>query len=556
MSWFFALHATHPVAHAVGIVALVCAAGLALGGVRVRGIGLGSAGVLFAGILTGHFSKPVEPAMLAFIQDFGLILFVFPMGLQLGPGFFAAWREHGVRLNALALVGIALATVLAVLLGRLAGMDPAATVGLLAGATTNTPALAAAQQALASVIGATDERLALPALASAVAYPVAIVGHIVALLLLQWSFGIDPVREGEAIAAESRRTAEPLERRTLVVENANLTGVAIADIPGRVETGVTISRIRHADRPVQIALHATTLRAGDRLSVVGTCAMLDRFQRGVGSASSEDLAAAPGDVSSRRVVVTETAVLGKTIGDLELARFGVVVTRVARAGVEMSATPSLRLQFGDVLQLVGAADDVAKATPLLGDAPRRLDETQFIPFFLGIFAGIALGMLPIPVPGLPGPLRLGLAAGPLVVALAVSRVGHVRRLVWHVPATVNLAFREFGIALFLAAVGLAAGPRFFATVVGADGVTWVVVAFVLAVLPLLVVGAFARLVLGMSFPLLAGVLAGSVTNPSLLAFATGVARSDAPTAGYATVYPVTMLLRILVAQLLTLALCR
>lgn len=556
MTWLFALYTTHPVAHALAILALVCVAGLALGSVKVRGIGLGTAGVLFAGIVTGHFGKPVDHAMLDFVKELGLILFVFTIGLQLGPGFFAAWREQGVRLNLLAIAAIAAAAGLAPLLGALLGLDPAATLGLLAGATTNTPSLGAVQQTLGSLPGVGDERIALPALAYAVAYPAAIVGIIGSLLGLQWIFGIDPVREGEALVTQQEAAIEPLERRAMMVENPNLAGVAIADVPGRAETGVIVSRLRHGGGTVQPALGDAVLAVGDRLLVVGTRAMLDRFQTVVGRASDDDLMRTPGSVTYRRVVVTEERVLGKSVPELGLEQFGVVVTRITRGDVEMTAVPSLRLQFGDVLQVVGAADDVAKAAELLGNSLERLNETHFIPFFLGIFAGIALGTLPIPVPGLPEPVRLGLAGGPLVVALGLGRIGHLGRLVWHMPMNANLAFRELGIALFLAAVGLGAGPRFFASVFSATGAWWLVTSLTVTVVPLFAVGAFARIVLRMNFTVLAGVLAGCVTDPPALAFATGLARSDAPAVGYAAVYPLAMLLRILTAQILTLVLCR
>ncbi len=555
-SWLGQLYATHAVAHAIGVLALVCVAGLAFGSLKIRGIGLGTAGVLFAGIVVGHFGKPVEHAMLDFVKEFGLILFVFTIGLQLGPGFFAAWRQQGVKLNLFTLGIIALGTGLAPFGGWLLGFDPAATLGLLAGAVTNTPALGAVQQTLGTLPDVAAERVALPAVAYAVAYPAAIAGIIGSMLALRSMFGIDAVAEGEAFVAEQRATVEPLLRRTLVVANPNLVGVALADVPGRVETGVTVSRVRcGAEATVRPALGSTVLALDDRLLAVGTRAMLDQFQLVVGRAGEEDLMEAAGDVVFRRVVVTARDVLGCSLPELGLERLGVVVTRVARGDVELTPAAGLRLKFGDVLQVVGAEDDVAKAAARLGNALRELNATQFVPFFLGIFAGIALGTLPIPVPGLPEPVRLGLAGGPLLVALLLGWAGNLGRLVWHMPANANLAVRELGIALFLAAVGLAAGPRFFASVFSATGVQWLAVALVVTVVPLVAAGVFARVVLGLNFAVLSGVLAGSVTDPPALAFATGLARSDAPTIGYATVYPLAMLMRILAAQVLTLALC-
>jgi len=366
VSWLGELHATNPVAHAIGILAMICVVGMALGSVKIRGVGLGTAGLLFAGLLVGHLGKPVDHATLDFVKELGLILFVFTIGLQLGPGFFAAWQQHGVRLN---------------------------------------------------------------------------------------------------------------------------------------------------------------------------------------------LLAAPGGVTYRRVVLTSTDVLGKTVSELGLEALGVVVTRVTRGDLELGSVPGLRLKFGDVLQVVGTAKALDQAADVLGNSVKHLNETHFIPFFLGIFAGILLGTTPISVPGLPQPVRLGLAGGPLVVALLLGRVGHLGRLVWHVPLNANLAFREFGIAMFLAAVGLAAGPQFFGAVFRTTGLRWLLLGLVVTTVPLLVVGLFARLVLRTNFTIVSGVLAGSVTDPPALAFATGTARSDAPSVAYATVYPVAMLLRIEIAQVLTLLLC-
>ena len=558
MNWLFQLHTTHPVAYAVGVLALVCVAGMALGSVKVRGIGLGTAGVLFAGIITGHFGKPVDQDTLDFVKEFGLILFVFTIGLQLGPGFFATLRREGLRLNAVAATVVLLGSGLAVTLGWLLKIDSSAVLGMLAGATTNTPSLGAVQQTLATLPGISEDRLALPALVYAVSYPAAIAGIIGTLLLLKAIFRIDAVKEAEAFAAEQRGRVEPLENRTLVVENPNLAGLTIEAIPSRVETGVTVSRHRPAGETiVQTAPGNTILQRGDSIVAVGTRAMLDRFQRVVGRQSDEDLILAPGNVTRRRVVVTKKDVLGKTVGELALdARCGAVVSRVTRADIELTAVPGLRLQFGDMLQVVGDEESLKHAAKLLGNSVQELNETHFIPLFIGIFLGIVVGTMPIAFPGLPRPVQLGLAGGPLIVALVLGRFGRIGRLVCHMPVNANLAFREFGIALFFAAVGLAAGPRFFASVFSSNGLLWLGTGLCVTILPLLFSGLIARAALKLNFAVLSGLLAGSVTDPPALAFATNIARSDAPTVAYATVYPLTMLLRILCAQVLALTLLR
>jgi putative transport protein len=557
MNWLLQMHTAQPVAHAIGVLALVCVAGMAVGSLKVRGVGLGTAGVLFAGILTGYFGRPVDHATLEFVKEFGLILFVFTIGLQLGPGFLAALRQQGFALNALAAAVVALGALTAPTLGWLLGIDPAAVLGLLSGATTNTPSLGAAQQTLTTLPGVSPDRQELPALAYAVTYPVAIAGIIGTLLALKALFRIDPLKEAEAFATEQRRDAEPVERRTLIVENSNLEGVQVEAIPGRREMGVTVSRIRRADEAeVLLAAGGTMLKKGDRIVAVGTGAMLDRFQQVVGRRSDEDLVEAPGGVTSLRVVVTNKRVLGKTVRDLGLDHlFGVIITRLTRADLEMSAVQDLRLRFGDVLQVVGDPASIQKAAVFLGNSLKELNETHFIPLFIGIALGILLGTVPIVVPGLPQPLRFGLAGGALIVALVLGRLGRIGRLALHMPANVNLAFREFGISLFLAAVGLMAGPKFFSTVFSPVGALWLFAGLIVTVPPILVVGVFARAVLKVNFMALSGLVAGSMTDPPALAFASNIARSDAPTVSYATVYPLTMVLRILSAQVLVLLLC-
>src|ERR1700751_16917 len=326
MNWLLQIHSTQPVAHAIGVLALVCVAGMAVGSLKVRGVGLGTAGVLFAGILTGYFGKPVDHATLEFVKEFGLILFVFTIGLQLGPGFLAALRQQGLALNALAATIVALGALTAPTLGWLLGIDPAAVLGLLSGATTNTPSLGAVQQTLTTLPNISPDRQDLPALAYAVSYPVAIAGIIGSLLALKAFFRIDPNKEAKAFVAEERSNAEPLERRCLVVENPNLAGVAVDAIPSRLETGVTASRIRsHGETEIRVATAGTILKSADRIVAVGTRPMLDRFQQVVGSRSEEDLLQSPGDVTSSAVVLTSNRALGKTVRELGLEKlFGAV----------------------------------------------------------------------------------------------------------------------------------------------------------------------------------------------------------------------------------------
>lgn len=556
MDWLFELHKTQPVAYATGEIALVCLLGMALGSVKFRGLGIGTAGVLFAGLFIGHFTRPVDPDTLNFVKEFGLVLFVFALGLQLGPGFFATLRQQGLRMNGLAAANVLLAAILAPFISLLAGFDPAAVLGIFAGASVNIPALGAATQTLSTLPNITSERLALPALACAVTYPTAIAGSLGVLLLIKRIFHIDPAREAAEIAAKNHRQVEPLERRTLVVNNRNLEGVQLGAVPGRIESCVTISRVRH-DGETRIATDATVIRCEDCLTVVGTRAGLDQFERVVGHRCDEDLVIAESGLSSRFVVVTDRDVLGKRVSELNLgARFGIAVTRIRRAGLEMSAVPGLQLQYGDQIQIVGADPDLDKATAIVGNSIKELNEMQFVPFFIGIVLGVILGTVPIAIPGLPQPVRLSLAGGPLIVALLLGRIGRIGRQVWHMPVNTNLAFREFGISLFFAAAGLNAGEHFFATAFSANGLQWLLVGVCVTVIPLVLVGIFARGILKMNFMDLSGLLAGSTTNPPALTFATNFAQSEAPAVAYATVYPLTTVLRILAAQTLAIILFR
>jgi putative transport protein len=556
MNWLFELHQTQPVAHAIGVLAFVCVLGMALGSLKFRGIGLGTSGVLFAGIILGHFGNPVDHHTLEFVKEFGLILFVFTIGLQLGPGFFAALRQKGVKMNVLAAAIVILGAAGAPLIGWLAGFDAAAVLGIFSGASTNTPSLGAGTQTLSMLPGIAPDRLALPALAYAVTYPTAIVGIIGTLLLLKQIFRIDPAREALDFATKNRRQVEPLERRTLVVTNPNLDGVRLDAIPGRIESRVIVSRVRHGGQTLA-ATDATVIHGNDRLAVVGTSAGLDQFERVIGQRTDEDLVLGESNITFRRVVVTDRNVLGKTVGELDLDdRFGIAVTRITRADIEMSAVPGLRLQFGDRLQIVGREEDLDKSAAALGNSLKELNEMQFIPFFIGLVLGVALGTMPFVFPALPQPIRLGLAGGPLIVALILGRIGRIGRQVWHMPINTNLAFREFGIALFFAAVGLSAGAKFFATVFSATGLQWLVAGACVTMVPLLLIGAAARVVWKMNFMDLSGLIAGSMTDPPALAFASTIAVSDAPAVGYATVYPLTTLLRILSAQVLAIILFR
>jgi putative transport protein len=550
MNWLTELPSLQPIAWAVLALMLVAVAGLALAQIKIKGVGIGVTGVLFAGIIAGHFGLHIDETVLEFVRDFGLILFVFTIGLQLSPGFFSSFRKEGLKLNLLAAAIVLLGAGVTVGAACLLKINPFASLGLFCGATTNTPALGATQQMLKALGGKFAEQAGLPSLAYAAAYPGAVAGIIGVILFLKFVF-----RDKTEVAQIRQKEPERLERLNLVVENPNLENIPIAEIPER--DGVVVSRIKKIGASeVETATEQTRLHKGDIILAVGTRTALEKIHSVVGRESEVNLLHASGNVVSHRIIVTRKEVLGKTIEELNLAdHFGATVTRVARAEIEMTAVRDLQLQFGDTLQIVGnesALDEVAK---FLGNRVHALHETNFMPIFIGIALGVLVGAIPIAIPHIPVPVRLGMAGGPLILAIILSRIGRIGPLVWYMPASANVAFRELGIVLFLACVGLKAGGNFFETVFTNEGLHWLIGGFAITILPLLLIALVARFFLKLNFTTISGLLAGSMTDPPALAFAHTISASDAPLIAYATVYPFSMLLRIFTAQILVVIFC-
>ncbi len=545
------LHETSAVAHDLLVLSLVILSGIGLGNLRVAGVRLGVAGVLFTGLAAAHFGLRPAAEVTHFLKDFGLVLFVFALGMQMGPGFFASLRQQGRVLNGYAFALVAGGALVAVFGGWMLGMSPPAISGLFAGATTNTPALGAAQQALLSA-HADPAHVTLPALSYAATYPLAIVGIILSLIILRVFFKVDLTAEAELFRQEQGAGIQALQRMNICVGNTNLDGIAIADLPGVHEAGVVISRHRRAtENEVHAATPETKLHLGDVILAVGTQAHLEQFRLVIGHVSEENLMKAPGSVTYRRVVLTNKRMLGKTVRELGLEHLhGVTVTRVSRGDLIFTALPDLRLQFGDMLQLVGDDESLNTATQALGNAVHMLQETKFAAIFAGILLGVLLGLYPFRIEGLPAPVRLGLAGGPLVMAILLSHLGRLGPLVMHMPINANRALRELGIILFLANVGLLSGEKFMTTVFSMQGLQWVLLGLVVTMLPLLAVGFVARKWHRMNFMSLCGLLSGGMTDPPALAFATSMARCDSPAIAYAAVYPLTMLLRIVAAQII------
>ncbi|WP_068138409.1 putative transporter [Roseimaritima ulvae] len=540
-----------PIASAILIITLVAVCGLLFGSIRIRGIGLGPAGVLFAGILFGHFGASVDHDIAGFTKEFGLILFVFTIGLQLGPGVVELWKKQGIRLNAMALSIVFQAVLLIAGFLLLLDLPPLTAAGLFSGATTNTPSLGAAEQA-AQTLESSEDAGGIESLASAyaVAYPGGIIGIIASMLLIRRLFGVNVEKEAAQMKEQEGLDREPIERRSVVIGNSNLDALPFGQIPGIEETGVRLSRIRRAgEDTVHAATDETILHDGDVIQVVGTHSGLDRFTPILGHTVDVDLMKSTGEVEFRRVFVTEPRALRTSLRDLSLDKvYGVTVTRIIRSSVEMTARGSSRFHYGDTAHIVGDKQSLERVTGFLGNSGKSMRETHFSPLFFGIVVGVMLGMIPFTLPGVPFPVRLGFAGGPLVAAIVLSLIGSVGKVVWYIPYSANLALRELGIILFLACAGLGAGETFFESALSLQGVKWMGVGIAVTMVPLLTTGIFARLFWKQNYLTICGVIAGSMTDPPALAFANSLADSEASSTAYAAVYPLTMIMRIIAAQ--------
>ncbi len=536
-------------------LSLIAAAGLALGQIKIKGVGLGIGGVLFAGLAGGQIAASLgvklDTHVLHFLREFGLILFVYTIGVQVGPGFFAALKRSGLTLNLLAVALVAGGVMVAVILHKGLGLPLPAVLGLLSGAVTNTPSLGAAQQILAEV-GAPAAALETPSLGYAIAYPFGIVGILIAMMTVRAVFRLDPVAEAKLFDDRRRAEVTVIDTLDVAVRNPTVFGSALRDIHLFGDLGIVASRMMRGGR-LCVPHPDTAIQPGDVFHLVGPRPKLEQLRAFLGDVSDVPLTTKGTDVRWDRLVVTANAVLGKTIGQLNLAdAYDVVVSRVNRAGVELVPSPSLSLQFGDIVTAIGKPDDLQRVAHLVGNAPRRLQQVDFIPVFIGIALGVLLGSIPVYVPGMPAPLKLGLAGGPLVVAIALARLGHAGPLVWFMPPAANLALREIGIVLFLAVVGFLSGDRFLDTLLHGDGALWIACGAAITLLPLLIVGLAARALFGLNYLTVCGLLAGGMTDPPALAFANALSPSEAPSLAYATVYPLVMFLRILAPQLIVL----
>lgn len=545
------------VAATVVAIALSAAFGLLLGRVHLRGIGLGIGGVLFAGIAAGDISARAgvhfHPEMMEFIREFGLILFVFTIGIQVGPGFFGSLRRAGLPMNLAAFAIVALGVATTAAIHAVVGVPVPALVGVMSGAVTNTPGLGAAVQALRDM-GADAAAVAAPPLGYAVAYPFGIIGILTAMLAVRFAARVDLSAETEAWDASRRGGPAALPSMNVAVRNPNLDGLPLSEIPGLFDDGVVASRMKTGDELIRPA-RDTIVRLGDILHLVGPAEKLKGMRLVLGEESQAELTTRGARLAWARLVVTERAVLGRRLRALGIeAQAGATISRISRAGVELPAQAGSTLEFGDIVTVVGYPEAIEAARKILGDQVKRLDEVDFPALFIGMALGVLLGSIPLVLPGLPAPLKLGLAGGPLLAAILLGRLGRLGPFMWVMPPVANHALRELGIILFLAVVGLKAGAGFLPTLIEGDGLLWVACGAVITLVPLLIVGFAARFLFGMNFLSLCGVLAGSMTDPPALAFANAQSETSAASVAYATVYPLVMALRIFAPQLLVLLL--
>ncbi|QLB12285.1 putative transport protein [Bisgaardia hudsonensis] len=545
------------IAITIGILALVAVIGLWIGHWKIKGVGLGIGGVLFGGIIVAHFTNQyglkLDPHTMHFVQEFGLILFVYTIGIQVGPGFFASLRKSGLKLNALATLIILLGSLCVIVLYKFGNVSLDVILGIYSGAVTNTPALGAGQQILDELgLKGTTSTMGM---AYAMAYPFGICGILLSMWLVRLFFKIKVDDEAQNFEKENGQDKESLKSINLRVTNPNLVGIALVDIPGFDGNDVVCSRLRRGEN-LSVPQANTEIQEGDILHLVGDGKTLRKLKLVIGEEVDLPKAHLKGNLRSERVVVTNEKVLGKKIKQLGIhQKYGVVVSRLNRTGIELVPSANTTLQFGDVLHVVGQSDMIDNAIGVIGNAQQKLQHVQMLPVFIGIGLGVLVGSIPFHIPGFPVALKLGLAGGPLVVALILARVGSIGKLYWFMPPSANLALREIGIVLFLAIVGLKSGGSFIDTLVNGAGLEWMGYGMIITLVPLITVGIIARLYVKLNYLTLCGLLAGSMTDPPALAFANAIKEdSGAAALSYATVYPLVMFLRIISPQLLAILL--
>lgn len=553
MEWIRTLFFSEGIAQSIIILASVITLGILLAKIKVAKVSFGVTWILFVGIAFSHFGLSINPNTLHFVKEFGLILFVYSVGLQVGPGFFASLKKGGLKLNLLATSIVLIGVITTLIIYYITNLPISTMVGILSGAITNTPGLGAAQQTYMEVNGVNDPSIAT---GYALAYPLGVLGIILSMIFIKYLFGINLDKENSRIKELEKDNPNETLRISVLVTNSSLFGKTIHEIKHLLGKSFIISRIAMAKSDVVIASAEVALQKGYRLLVIAQKKDKDSILAFFGEEtimSEEEWGINDLNLVPRRVLVTQNNVNGKSLSDLKLGKaFGITVTRVNRAGVDLLAKPNLQLQIGDKLTIVGTQTSIDAAANLLGNSMRRLREPNLIAIFLGIALGIFLGSIPFFIPGIPQPIKLGLAGGPLIVAILISKFGPKYKLVTYTTMSANLMLREVGIALFLACVGLEAGSGFINTIVNGGGAVWILYGVIITIVPLLIVAIIGRYFFKLDYFTLIGLMAGSTTDPPALAYSNSTAGNDLPAVSYATVYPLTMFLRVLMAQLMIL----
>lgn len=560
MDWLINLFTTtDSVAHIVLLYAIVIAVGVYLGKIKIGGISIGVTFVLFAGIAAGHIGFTAPTNILSFLQEFGLILFVFMIGLQVGPGFLESFRKGGITLNLLSTVMVVLNVIVmfACYYIFFDTSDPKnlpMMVGTLYGAVTNTPGLGAANETLYSIF----DKGEVPQIASgyACAYPLGVLGIIGATIAIKYIFGIKLEKEEEELAKEEEDNDDVKPHfMDLEVTNLYLEGKTLAQVHNFLNRDFVCSRILH-DGHVSIPNGSTIFHIGDKLFVVCAENDAEAIIAFIGPTINVDWKKQDEPMVSKRILVTRSSINGKTLGQMHFSSaYGVNVTRVTRQGMDLFAIPSLSLQVGDRIMVVGPEDAVNRVAAVMGNSIKRLDAPNIATIFVGVFIGILFGSIPVAIPGIPVPIKLGIAGGPLIIAILIGRYGYKVHLVTYTTTSANMMLREIGLMLFLASVGIKAGDGFLETVIQGDGVKYVYTGFLITIIPILIIGIIARKKYKFNYFTIMGMIAGTYTDPSALAYANSICSKEAPSIGYSTVYPLSMFLRIFTAQIIVLFFC-
>lgn len=560
MDWLINLFTTtDSVAHIVLLYAIVIAVGVYLGKIKIGGISIGVTVVLFAGIAAGHIGFTAPTNILSFLQEFGLILFVFMIGLQVGPGFLESFRKGGITLNLLSTVMVVLNVIVmfACYYIFFDTSDPKnlpMMVGTLYGAVTNTPGLGAANETLYSIF----DKGEVPQIASgyACAYPLGVLGIIGATIAIKYIFGIKLEKEEEELAKEEEDNDDVKPHfMDLEVTNLYLEGKTLAQVHNFLNRDFVCSRILH-DGHVSIPNGSTIFHIGDKLFVVCAENDAEAIIAFIGPTINVDWKKQDEPMVSKRILVTRSSINGKTLGQMHFSSaYGVNVTRVTRQGMDLFAIPSLSLQVGDRIMVVGPEDAVNRVAAVMGNSIKRLDAPNIATIFVGVFIGILFGSIPVAIPGIPVPIKLGIAGGPLIIAILIGRYGYKVHLVTYTTTSANMMLREIGLMLFLASVGIKAGDGFLETVIQGDGVKYVYTGFLITIIPILIIGIIARKKYKFNYFTIMGMIAGTYTDPPALAYANSICSKEAPSIGYSTVYPLSMFLRIFTAQIIVLFFC-